>query len=359
MPATTAMMGEGFYDANSGPQGAVIAALTPWLEEAVLQMDLPASGGPIVVADFGCSEGRNSIAAARAVVAALRARDSRPIQTIHSDLPINNFNQVFANLFPEGQPAFAFPEVYSAAVAGSMYEQLLPAKTVAVATTFNAIGWLDRFPAVAIPDYILPMGPGRPRPRASVSPEARQAVAVQAKADLLRFYAARAAELIPGGKLLVSSFGSGDEARACDGVYDVLNDALLDLVDARRFERASYEQLVFPLYFRTEADLVDPFADAGNGLGKSFRLDRSITMEVPVSFAERLRQDGDAIAYARDYTGFMRAFTEPFIRASLAGRRDPDSTLNELYARVQGRLADDPSGYAYHYVQVCALLTRL
>jgi gibberellin A4 carboxyl methyltransferase len=359
VPAKTAMMGEGFYDANSGPQRAVIVALLPWLEEAVLQMDLLANGGPIVVADFGCSEGRNSIAATRPVVAALRARDSRAIQTIHSDLPVNNFNQLFANLCPAGQPAFAFPDVFSAAVAGSMYEQLLPAKTVAVATTFNAIGWLDRLPDVAIPDYILPMGPGRPRPGVRVSPEARQAVAAQAKADLRRFYSARAAEMVPGGKLLVASFGSGDGARTCDGLYDVLNDALLDLVDAGRFGRASYEQLVFPLYFRTEAELVEPFADEGNGPGESFRPDRAMTMEVPVPFVERLGHDGDVSAYARDYTGFMRAFTEPVIRSSLAGHRDPGATLNELYARVEARLAEDPSGYAFRYVQVAALLTRL
>ena len=45
------------------------------------------------------------------------------------------------------------------AVAGSMFEQLLPPGIVTIAMTFNAIGFLDRQPPVEIADYILPMGP--------------------------------------------------------------------------------------------------------------------------------------------------------------------------------------------------------
>jgi len=118
VPVTTGMKGEGFYDDHSAPQMATIAAVLPWLEEAVGQMDLAAHGGPVVVADFGCSEGRNSIAAAGRIIAALRVRDRRPIQTVHSDLPTNNFNQLFANLYPGGQPVFPALDVFSPPWAG-------------------------------------------------------------------------------------------------------------------------------------------------------------------------------------------------------------------------------------------------
>ena len=78
MPVTTGMKGGGFYDDHSAPQMASIEAVLPWLEEAVGEADLPARGGPIVVADFACSEGKNSIAAAKRIIAALRKRDRRP-----------------------------------------------------------------------------------------------------------------------------------------------------------------------------------------------------------------------------------------------------------------------------------------
>ena len=244
LPVTTGMKGDGYYDRHSSPQMAAIDATLPWLEESVRTLSIAASKAPLVVADFGCSEGRNAIEATRRIVATLRERDPRPIQTIFSDLPTNNFNQLFANLYRAGQSVFAVPDVFSAAVAGSMFDQLLPSNAVAAASTFNAIGFLDRPVSVPLPDYILPMGPGRPRPGVGVSPGARQAVpAAQARDDLVRFYRACAAELVPGGKLLVASFGSGEPYRACDGLYDVLNDALLDLVATKRLRREAYERL--------------------------------------------------------------------------------------------------------------------
>ena len=249
MPVTTGMKGDGFYDDHSAPQMATIDAVSPWLEEAIGQMDLRAIAGPLVVADFGCSEGRNSIAAAARIIAAIRTRDQRPIQTVHSDLPTNNFNQLFANLYPAGRSVFPAANVFSAAVGGSMFDQLLPPKTVSIASTYNAIGFLSRRPEVPLPDYILPMGPGRPRPGVNVAPEAREAYAAQARTDLVRFYEARAAEMVTGGKLLVASFGVGKQYRACDGLYDVLNDALLDLVGRGRLRRELYERLGFPDLF--------------------------------------------------------------------------------------------------------------
>src|SRR5262249_37405909 len=151
---------------------------------------------------------------------------SRPIQVVHSDLPTNNFNQLFANLADDASGARR-EQVYAAAVGGSMFARLLPPRTVTIATTFNAIGFLDHRPQTEIPDYILPMGPSRPRPGVAVSPEERDAFARQAAEDLVSFYRARADETVPGGKLLVASFGVNENHRACDGIYDVLNDSLV------------------------------------------------------------------------------------------------------------------------------------
>jgi gibberellin A4 carboxyl methyltransferase len=152
MPVTSGMKGDGFYDRNSSPQMAAVAAVLPWLEDAVARMDLTGSSAPVVVVDYGCSEGRNSIAVMRRIIAALRARTPRPIQAVHSDLPTNNFNQLFVNLATADPAADARSQVYSMAVGGSMFEQLLSPGMVTIATTFNAIGYLDRHPnSPAIP----------------------------------------------------------------------------------------------------------------------------------------------------------------------------------------------------------------
>ncbi len=207
MPVTSGMKGDGFYDRHSSPQWGCIEALLPWLKTAISQLDLRDSDAPVVLIDYACSEGRNSIAMVEQIIPALRAKTSRPIQTFHSDLPTNDFNQLFVSLASADCSLSSYVGVYSAAVAGSMFDQLMPRQTVTIATTFNAIGFLDHRPDVELPDYILPMGPRSPRPGVGVSPEALSAYAAQAAEDLTRFYRARAAEIIPGGKLLLASFG--------------------------------------------------------------------------------------------------------------------------------------------------------
>ena len=120
---------------------------------------------------------------------------------------------------------------------GSFYDPLLPPGTVHIATSFNAIHWLDQLPAVPVPDFVGYRRPHPPRPGVAVSPEATAAFRRQAEQDLVRFLECRAWELVPGGKLLVASPGDTDQACVGDGFSDVLNDACLDLVAAGQMER--------------------------------------------------------------------------------------------------------------------------
>lgn len=359
MPVTTGMKPHGYYDQHSAPQLQSIYAVLPWLLDAIATMNFEDSQGPVVVADFGASQGRNSVAAMQHAVAALRARTNRPVQIVLSDLATNDFNQLFANLMPGGTSAFTAPGVYAAAVGGSMYDQLMPSGTVTIAMTFNALGYLSRRPREAIPDYILPMGPGRPRPGASVPAEARRAYAELAAADLQNFYRARAASMVPGGKLLAASFGVGKRHRCCDGIYDVLNDAMMDVVKAGRASREDYERLVFPVYFRSLEELTAPVSGPSAGLSHLFKLERAESMEVPVPFIMDYERSKDLDAYANGYTAFLRAFTEPMVRLSLMPRPGVDDVLDFLYERVRARLKESREDYLFHYIQVAALLTRL
>ncbi len=358
MPVTTGMKGEGFYDQHSSPQYAAISSVLPWLGDAIGRMDLSRAHAPVVVVDYACSEGRNSIAAMREIVTALRKRTARPIQTVHSDLPTNNFNQLFLNL-SGAPPRGCHEQVYSSAVGGSMFQQLLPSQTVTIATTFNAIGYLECRPQTDIASYILPMGPGRSRPGVTVSAAEKRAYADQAAEDLINFYRARAEEINAGGALLVASFGTGERYRCCDGLYDVLNDALLDLCDTGRIGRDAYRRLVFPIYYRSRDELIAPVLGDDSPLAGRFRIERAETIEIPVPFVERLERSGDLTVYAEEFTGFLRAFTEPILRQSLAEHANLDDLLDAVYERVRARLHANPADYEFHYIQVAALLTRL
>ena len=59
--ATKGMVGGGYYDAHSSFQADTAASVAPLLQQAVAALTMPADG-EVTVADYGCSEGRNSMA---------------------------------------------------------------------------------------------------------------------------------------------------------------------------------------------------------------------------------------------------------------------------------------------------------
>ncbi len=319
MTVTTGMVGRGFYDRNSAPQWAAIEAVLPWVEEAIAGMALADPPPTIALADFGCSEGRNSIQVMRRLIPAIRARTGRPVQTIHSDLPTNDYASLMRALRADGRSVFG-ERVFSAVVPGSMFEQQLPPRSIHLAMTYNAIGFLSRRPLERLPGYILPNGPSALRGVGAVSAADRAVCAAQALADIETFARARAAELVPGGKLLIEVFGGGASGRTCDGIYDALNDAVLEVLDAGLIDRAGYEAFYQPVYFRTLDELTAPVAAGDAPLRPLFRLERAETYEVEVPFVEEFRRSGDATTYARSYTDFFRAFTEPVLRAAFPAR---------------------------------------
>jgi hypothetical protein len=358
MPTTTGMKGAGYYDQHSTAQLASIQALQDWVDDAVANLPLPAPAQPVTVLDLGSSEGGNAIRVMGTIVAGLRRRTGQPVQTIYSDLASNNFNQLFANL-QQAWRAGLFPAgIYPAAVGGSFYGPLLPPGTVHLATCFNAILWLDQLPAVPVPDFVAYRRPHPPRPGLAVSPEATAAFRRQAEQDLVRFLECRARELVPGGKLLLASPGDTNQARVGDGLFDVLNDACLDLVAAGRLGREEYERLTMPCYYRTVEELLAPLQRADSPVRGAFVVERAKALEVPTPFLVAFRRGGDVAAYAGAYTGFLRAISEPVVRAALNEPEGGAMTVESLYERIHARLLAEPERYLWRYILVAALLTR-
>lgn len=355
MAVTTGMVGHGFYDRHSAPQWSAIEAVLPWLEEAVGAIR-PAEGQSLALADFGCSEGGNSIRVMERLIAALRAHLAAPILTVHSDLPTNDFTALLAALRPEGCSVFG-DDVFSAVAGGSMFERLLPPAMLDVVTTFNAIGFLSRRPLERLPGYILPNGPSARRGVGHVTEDERRAFAAQALSDLEGFLHARAAELRPGGKLLLQVFGSGEAGRTCDGIYDSLNDAVLEALDAGLIDRDGYDGYYQPVYFRTLDEITAPVAGPDAPLSPLFRLERAETYEVEVPFVTNLRQSGDVATFAAQYTDFFRAFCEPVLCAAFPSH-EPERLADAVFGRAERLIREHPERYEFHYVSVAMLLTR-
>lgn len=354
MPVTTGMIGHGFYNRNSAPQMSAIDHVLSWLDDAVTDLSLGDGAGTIGLADFGCSEGRNSIAVMRQLISGLRKRTQRHILTTHSDLPTNDFSELFVGLRPGGRSVFDDQGVSSCAVGGSMFDRLLPPRSLHLAMSFNAIGFLSRRPLAKLPGYILPNGPSRIRGVGHVTRDERAAFAKQARHDVEAFLSARAIELVRGGKLLLQVFGAGQELRTCDGIYDVLNDALLELVDARMIDRNAYDSFYQPVYFRTLDELTEPVAISGT----SFRIERQETYEASVPFNDDFARDGDVDTFAAAYTDFYRAFTEGVLRLHFGDHPQLDELVSDVYRRAERLLRETPDRYPFNYIAHAVLLAR-
>ena len=358
MPATTGMKGAGYYDQHSTAQLSAIQALQHWVDDAVANLPLPTCDQPVTVLDMGSSEGRNAVRLMATIVTGLRRRTDQPLQTIYSDLASNNFNQLFANLEEARRTGLFAAGVYPGAVGASFYGPLVPPGTVHLATIFNAIHWLDRLPAAPVPDFVAYRRPLAAPTALAASPEVTAAFTRQAEHDLVRFLECRARELAPGAKLLLAGPGDTDQARVCDGHYDVLNDACLDLVATGQIEKVGYERLRMPCYFRTLAELLAPLEREDSPVRGKFTVDRAEAIECPIPFLEEFRRGGDVATYAGVYTGFLRAVSEPVVRAAFNQPEGEVGPVECLYQRIRARLLAEPEHYSWRYILVAALLTR-
>jgi hypothetical protein len=358
MPATTGMKSAGYYDQHSGTQLSSMQAFQDWVDDAVASLPLPAAAQPVTVLDLGSSEGYNAVRLMAAIVAGLRRRTDQPLRTIYSDLASSNFNQLFANLEEARRAGLFAAGVYPSAVGDSFYGPLLPPGTVHFATCFNALHWLDQLPAVAMPHCVGFRRPHPPRQGPAASPEVAAAFRRQAEQDWVRFLECRARELIPGGKLLLAGPGDTDQSCIADGILDVLNDACLDLVAAGRLQREEYERLTMPVYFRTAAEMLAPLEQEDSPLRDAFAVERVETLEVPAPYNVAFQRSGDAAAYAGAYTGFLRAVSEPVVRAALNQPEGAVGTVECLYERIRARLLAEPERYWWRCILVATLLTR-
>jgi hypothetical protein len=235
-----------------------------------------------------------------------------------------------------------------------MYDSLVPPNCLHIATCFNAIGFLSRRPIDRLPGYILPNGPSEIRGVGIVSEAERTIFAEQASRDIESFLQARAIELVPGGKLLLEVFGAGDVKRNCDGVYDVLNDAVLEVLDDGMIDRAAYDAYYHPVYFRTLDELTKPV----ELYSLPFHIDRQETYEARVPFNDDFARSGNVEVYAREYTNFHRAFTEGVLRIGFADSPSLDSLVSEIYTRAERLVREAPERYPYSFVAIAALMTR-
>jgi hypothetical protein len=160
--------GEFSYQRMGVLQAYAIRRLEPLMAEAVKQISLPEQG-PLHIADFGCSTGRNSINYINFIVNCVADRyvDKAGENNGHVtcmpemlvsfiDLPGNDFNNLIQLLASEAKTAKVLAgsvngadvrrarSYFSAITAGSFYNRLLPKESMHFAISTFSLHWLSQ-----------------------------------------------------------------------------------------------------------------------------------------------------------------------------------------------------------------------
>jgi hypothetical protein len=128
-PTGAAMEGGGSYNRNSAQQGAGGISALPLLEKAAASVAIEPDDDPVVIADFGSSQGRNSLLPLGTAIKSLRRRlgVDRPISVFHTDQPGNDFSTLFQVVHTDpGSYLRGQPNVFTFATGKSFYEPLFP-----------------------------------------------------------------------------------------------------------------------------------------------------------------------------------------------------------------------------------------
>jgi SAM dependent carboxyl methyltransferase len=251
------MEGAGFYNRHSLiPSGGGALAL-PHLERAVAGVPLAPVDEPVVVVDYGSSQGFNSLAPMRLAIESIRRRSGakRAVLVHHVDQPLNQFNALFEllDVSPE-RYSLHDPCVFPCAIGRSFYESVLPPNSVHVGWSSYAGMSVRRIPALIPGHFVFQRSTG----------DVRTAWERQGAEDWETFLSLRARELRPGGCLVVTVTGADERgASAFERVFDQANAELATMVDEGALAAEDRRRMALNVWPRRMSDLVAPFAIDG------------------------------------------------------------------------------------------------
>ena len=350
---TIRMRDAGYYSANTLGARDVINAAIPLARRAVAEMAPHA--GPVRVADFGAADGGTSLGLHHAVVDAVRTRDpARQVAITYTDLPHNDFS----TLFRQVQAGLGdLTDVFAYASGTSFYDRIFPNGSLHLGFSGTAMHWLSRLPGTLTDAVHAVLG----------TPAERAPFAAQAAADWETILLHRAAELAPGGRLVLANFCQ-DEAGYYLGYTGKRNmhasfaKHWRGLRDAGAISDAEYRAASFPQFYKTVAEFRAPFDDAHSAVRRAgLLLEHCETRITPCPYAARFATERDPKAFAAAYVPTLRSWSENVFLSALDPARpasERHALVDRFYDAYRADVAAAPEGHAMDYVHCFMLIAR-
>jgi cyclopropane-fatty-acyl-phospholipid synthase len=335
------MEGHGFYNAHSELQARSAEESDHVLARALAAVALPT--GAVTIADFGSSQGRNSMRQMAAVLDHVERRcgPGREVMIVHTDLPRSDFTSLFTMLDTAPDSYLrGRSHVFASAIGRSFYERLLPAGSLAFGWSSFAIHWMSALP-LTLGAHIWPV---------AATQDENRALAAVAAADWRNFLRHRTEELAPGGQLvLMIGALDGSSGSGLEPMMGLANGVLQSVVAEGRLAADAYRAMTIPARPRSRAEFTAPF-EAGEL--PALRLEELVIAGTPNAAMLRWQQDGDRVAFAAGITGFFIAAFGP----SLFG---DDTALRDLFAaRFTAAIEADPASVARPLVMATLRIAR-
>lgn len=327
----------------------------------IKDMKVSAEGGrPFTCVDLGAADGINTIPLFEKVVPEVRKKDKeRAIQLVYEDGPWNNFALICAL-----DPYKFGPNTYQLACNKGFFDATMPPGSVDLEFTSHSTHYLTETPCMIKEGGIHMV----------MASESEKALfAKQAAKDWEKMLLARAVELAPGGRFVLSNLVIDDKGQYIYGTdygkrfYPEISDCMRDMVKEGRITAKEFEMATSPEYFRTMAECRAPFEDPTSAVSKAGLILKSA--EVLHTRCPH-RQDwlagkfSSAEAYGKHLAWVTTAFSRHKVaRAFLypentRSEEEQTKLVDEMYERFAKRVAADPLIYGLDNISAVMIVEK-
>jgi hypothetical protein len=313
------------------------------------------------VADLGCSSGPNALCLVEDIVGSIgrvcsRSSSQPPLEfsVLLNDLPTNDFNTIFFSLpeFTDRLKAAAKtdewgrPMVFLSGVPGSFYGRLFPRNSVHFICSCSSLHWLSQVPPGLFDDMDTPINKGKMY-ISSTSPVAVPlAYLRQFQRDFSLFLRSRAAEVVPGGRMVLAMLGRQTEGyfdRRTTFLWELLSESFAALVSQGLVEQEKVDAYNVPFYAPSIKEVEEEVRREG-----SFRLDHVQTYEINLSSSGDAKEDGRTVSMA------IRSIQE-----SMLSHHFGADIVDALFHRYTELVTESMEREDVKSVQIGVVLTRL
>ncbi|CAF1255709.1 unnamed protein product [Didymodactylos carnosus] len=340
------------YNQNSLDQLKAIEKSFSYIRLAVETHQTPFSPGLLVIADYGSSQGANTLKAIRFIIDQLHQKYSQllmrvPIVVVYNDLPANDWSTLFRTVQQQSSGAG-----FSLAAGQSFYHQILPFETLDFGFTSTSIHWLSELP-LQIQNHCSFL----------FANDAELKIwQKQAANDYKIFLQHRSNELKKGGILLIVTLSRANDSSdlTCNHMLDMLYQSALHMHSQNLIsdkELLAYNQCD---YYRT----LDELTNQELLKEVNFECIKSETHRLTNPLYEQYQQGNITLhEFARRYTEYVSSWNESSFRCCLIEKQRTENEKNALikqfYAEHLRRVQLNPDYFAYNPQRSYIILRKL